>query len=150
MFAPRPNHVAAELLRVCKPGGLIAMANWTPKGFVGQMFKTVSNFIAPSGMPSPVLWGDETTVRERFGEGLADLRLVRRHYTLTYPFPPADVVELFRLYYGPIHQAFGALDADARKGLRRELEALWTRHSRAAADRTTVYAEYLEVIGIRA
>jgi len=150
MFAPRPNLVAAELLRVCKPGGLIAMANWTPKGFVGQMFKTVSNFIAPSGMPSPVLWGDETTVRERFGQGLADLRLVRRHYTLTYPFPPADVVELFRLYYGPIHQAFAALDADGRNALRRELEELWARHSRAATDRTTVYAEYLEVIGIRA
>jgi SAM-dependent methyltransferase len=150
MFAPRPNLVATELLRVCKPGGLIAMANWTPKGFVGQMFKTVSNFIAPSGMPSPVLWGDETTVRERLGQGLADLRLVRRHYTFTYPFPPADVVEVFRLYYGPIHQAFAALDSDGRNSLRRELEALWARHNRAGQDRTTVYAEYLEVIGTRA
>ncbi len=68
MFAPRPDLVAKELLRVCKPGGTIAMANWTPQGFVGQMFKTVSTFIAPSGMPSPVLWGDETTVRERLGK----------------------------------------------------------------------------------
>ena len=150
MFAPRPNLVTAELLRVCKPGGLIAMANWTPKGFVGQLFKAVSNFIAPSGMPSPVLWGDETTVRERFGQGLSDLRLMRRHYTFTYPFPPADVVELFRLYYGPIHQAFAALDDDGRNALRRELEALWERHNRAGRDRTTVYAEYLEVIGVRA
>jgi len=150
MFAPRPNLVANELLRVCKPGGLIAMANWTPKGFVGQMFKTVSNFIAPSGMSSPVLWGDETTVRERLGEGLADLRLVRRHYTFTYPFSPANVVELFRLYYGPIHQAFAALNADGRNALHGELEALWARHNQAGNDRTTVYAEYLEVIGIRA
>lgn len=150
MFAPRPNLVAVELLRVCKPGGLIAMANWTPKGFVGQMFKAVSNFIAPSGMPSPVLWGEETTVRERLGQGLSDLRLVRRHYTFTYPFPAADVVELFRLYYGPMHQAFAALDADGREALRRELEGLWTRQNRAGQDRTTVYAEYLEVIGIRA
>ena len=150
MFAPRPNLVAAELLRVCKPGGLIAMANWTPKGFVGQMFKTVSNFIAPSGMPSPVLWGEETTVRERLGLGVSDLRLVRRHYAFAYPFPPADVVEVFRLYYGPIHQAFLALDADGRNSLRRELEALWASHNRAGQDRTTVYAEYLEVIGTRA
>ena len=73
MFAPRPDLVAKELLRVCKPGGIIAMANWTPQGFVGQMFKTVSKFIAPSGMPSPVLWGDETTVRERLGKGLSEL-----------------------------------------------------------------------------
>ena len=74
MFAPRPDLVAKELLRVCDPGGTIAMANWTPQGFVGQMFKTVSKFIAPSGMPSPVLWGDETTVRERLGKGLSDLQ----------------------------------------------------------------------------
>ena len=73
MFAPRPDLVAKELLRVCEPGGTIAMANWTPQGFVGQMFKTVSKFIAPSGMPSPVLWGDEATVRERLGQGLSDL-----------------------------------------------------------------------------
>lgn len=150
MFAPRPDLVAAELLRVCKPGGIIAMANWTAQGFVGQMFKAVSKFIAPSGMPSPVLWGDETTVRERLGQGLSDLRLLRRHYAFTYDFPPAVVVELFRLYYGPINQAFAALDADGRSTLRGELEALWAAHNRAGIDRTTVHAEYLEVIGIRA
>ncbi|HET8721671.1 MAG TPA: class I SAM-dependent methyltransferase [Nitrospira sp.] len=150
MFAPRPDLVAAELLRVCKPGGLLAMANWTPKGFVGEMFKAVSNFIAPSGMPSPVLWGDETTVRQRIGHGLSDLRLIRRYYTLTYPFPPAEVVEVFRLYYGPIHQAFSVLGVEEQNALCRDLETLWTRHNRAGKDRTTVYAEYLEVIGIRA
>ena len=150
MFAPRPDRVAAELLRVCKPGGIIAMANWTAQGFVGQMFKAVSKFIAPSGMPSPVLWGDETIVRERLGQGLCDLRLVKRHYTFTYDFPPAAVVELFRLYYGPINQAFAALDVDGRNTLRGELEALWTNHNRAGIDRTNVHAEYLEVIGIRA
>ncbi|MBL8038701.1 MAG: methyltransferase domain-containing protein, partial [Nitrospira sp.] len=73
MFAPRPQVVAQELLRVCVPGGTIAMANWTPQGFIGQMFKTVAKFIAPSGMPSPVLWGDEQTVRERLGHGLSEL-----------------------------------------------------------------------------
>src|SRR5262247_2663377 len=80
MFAPRPELVARELLRVCSPGGIIAMGNWTPQGFVGEMFKTIAKFIAPSGMPSPVLWGDEDTVRERLGTGLSDLSLIRRHY----------------------------------------------------------------------
>ncbi len=150
MFAPRPDLVAKELLRVCIPGGTIAMANWTPQGFVGQMFKTVLTFIAPSGMPSPVLWGDEATVRERLGEGLSELDLVRRHYTFSYPFPPTEVVEFFRLYYGPTNQAFESLDAGGREGLRQELETLWSSHNRAGKDCTTVFAEYLEVIGIRA
>jgi len=150
MFAPRPDLVAGELLRVCVPGGTIAMANWTPRGFVGQMFKVVAKFIAPSGMPSPVLWGDEATVRERLGKGLSDLHMVRRHYTFSYPFPPSEVVELFRLYYGPTNQAFASLDVDGQERLRRELEALWSAHNRAERDCTTVFAEYLEVIGIRA
>ena len=150
MFAPRPELVAKELLRVCTPGGTIAMANWTPQGFIGQMFKTVSTFIAPSGMPSPVLWGDETTVRERIDKGLSELNLARRHYTFIYPFPPSEVVEFFRLYYGPINQAFMSLDVGGGENLRRELEALWTSHNRAGRDCTTVFAEYLEVIGIRA
>jgi ubiquinone/menaquinone biosynthesis C-methylase UbiE len=150
MFAPRPELVAKELLRVCEPGGTIAMANWTPQGFIGQMFKTVSTFIAPSGMPSPVLWGDETTVRERLGKGLSSLNLVRRHYTFSYPFPPSEVVEFFRLYYGPTNQAFASLDGGGRERLRQELEALWAAQNRAGAGCTTVLAEYLEVIGIRA
>jgi SAM-dependent methyltransferase len=150
MFAPRPDFVATELLRVCKPGGTIAMANWTPQGFVGQMFKTVSAFIEPSGMPSPVLWGDETMVRERLGKGLSELHLVRRHYTFSYPFPPSEVVEFFRLYYGPTNQAFVSLDAGGGESLRRELEALWSSHNRAGMGCTTVFAEYLEVIGMRA
>ena len=150
MFAPRPDLVAKELLRVCVPGGTIAMANWTPQGFVGQMFKTVAKFIAPSGMPSPVLWGEEATVRERLGEGLSDLHLVRRHYTFSYPFPSSEVVELFRLYYGPTNQAFASLDGAGQDDLRWELESLWCAHNRAGRDCTTVQAEYLEVIGVRA
>ncbi|MDF0666853.1 MAG: methyltransferase domain-containing protein [Nitrospira sp.] len=150
MFAPRPELVARELLRVCVPGGTIAMANWTPQGFVGQMFKAVSKFIAPSGMPSPVLWGDEATVRERLGHGLSDLNLTRRQYLFTYPFPPSEVVEVFRLYYGPTNRAFASLDTDGQAQLRRDLESLWTTHNRAGADCTTVYGEYLEVIGVRA
>src|SRR5579885_1053040 len=86
MFAPRPELVAAEMTRVCRPGGMIAMANWTPSGFVGQMFKTIAKHIAPSGMPSPVLWGDEATVRERFRNGIANLQCEVRSYPLEYPF----------------------------------------------------------------
>jgi len=150
MFAPRPDLVARELLRVCKSGGTIAMANWTPQGFIGQMFKTVSTFIAPSGIPSPVLWGDEATVRERLGKGLSNLHLVRRHYTFNYPFLPSEVVEFFRLYYGPTNRAFASLDAGGCERLRQELEALWSSHNRAGMEGTTVFAEYLEVIGMRA
>jgi SAM-dependent methyltransferase len=150
MFAPRPELVAKELLRVCKLGGTIAMANWTAQGFVGQMFKTISTFIAPSGMLSPVLWGDETTVRERLGKGLSELLLARHHYTLNYPFPPSEVAEFFLLYYGPTNQVFASLDTDGRERLGRELEALWSAHNRAGKDCTTVFVGYLEVIGIRA
>lgn len=150
MFAPHPSQVAKELLRVCVPGGTIAMVNWTPQGFIGQMFKAVSQFIAPSGMPAPVLWGDEATVRERLGHGLSELTLTRRQYLFSYPFPPSEVVEFFRLYYGPTNRAFASLDDEGQSRLWQELETLWTTHNRGGADCTTVFAEYLEVIGIRA
>lgn len=150
MFAPRPELVAQELLRVCSPGGTIAMGNWTPGGFVGQMFKTISRFIAPSGMPAPVLWGDETVVRERLGHGVSDLKMTRRNYRFSYPFPPAEVVEFFRLYYGPTNRAFAALDENAGRKLRKELEVLWTLHNRGGDELTVVQSEYLEVIAIRA
>ena len=78
------------------------------------MFKALAKFIAPSGMPSPVLWGDETTVRERLGKGLSELNLTRCHYTFSYPFPPSEVVDFFRLYYGPTHRAFESLDVGGR------------------------------------
>ena len=149
MFAPAPDAVAAELLRVCKRGGVIAMANWTPQGFVGQMFKVVSAFIAPSGMPSPVLWGEEAVVRDRLGRGLTELRLTKRQYAFSYPFPPADVVEFYRRCYGPINQAFAALEGEERDNLRRQLETLWAAHNRSEDDCTAVQAEYLEVIGVR-
>ena len=150
MFAPHPELVANELLRVCIPGGTIAMGNWTAEGFVGQMFKTFSKFIAPSGMPAPVLWGDETVVRQRLGHGALKLTLTRRQYTFTYPFPPSEVVEFFRQHYGPTNVAFASLDEYRAKSLREELEALWSSHNRGGAEFTVVPAEYLEVIAIRA
>ena len=150
MFAPRPELVARELLRVCSLGGTIAMGNWTREGFVGQMFKTLAKFIAPSGMPSPVLWGAESVVRERLGPGASDLQMARRQYSFTYPFPPADVVEFFRQYYGPTNRAFASLDESAARMLREELEVLWSTHNRGGDELTVVAAEYLEVVAIRA
>jgi ubiquinone/menaquinone biosynthesis C-methylase UbiE len=150
MFAPRPELVARELLRVCSPGGTIAMGNWTREGFVGQMFKTFASFIAPSGMPAPVLWGDESVVRDRFGSGVSALTMTRRQYTFTYPFPPSEVVEFFRQYYGPANRAFASLDENDSKALRNELEALWSTHNRSGDELTVVSSEYLEVIAVRA
>jgi ubiquinone/menaquinone biosynthesis C-methylase UbiE len=149
MFAPRPDRVAAELTRVCRPGGMIAMANWTPPGFIGQMFKAISKHIAPSGMPSPVLWGDETTVRERLREGIADLKCARRFYHFDYPFPPDAVVEFYRNNYGPMSRAFASLDVSGQEKLRSELVQLWSAHNKAVGGATQVDAEYLEVIATR-
>ena len=117
MFAPRPELVASELMRVCRPGGMIAMANWTPGGFVGQMFKTISKHSAPSGMPVPVLWGDEAIVRNRFWEGISDLKCAPRIYHFDYPFAPRAVVEFYRTNYGPIARAFASLDANGQERL---------------------------------
>lgn len=153
MFAPRPDRVAAELVRVCRPGGRIVMGNWTPGGFVGQMFKTTGKHVPPpAGMPSPVLWGDEATVRERLRDGVAELSVTRKMYPFKYPFPPADVVEFFRTYYGPTNRAFAALDSDKDKqaALRNDLEQLWSEHNQASDGGTELMGEYLEVAAIRA
>src|SRR5215472_5127621 len=130
MFAPRPERVASELLRVCVPGGTIAMANWTAAGFVGQMFKAIARFIAPANMPSPLLWGDEAVVKDRFGNGVSDLKLTKRFYTFDYPFPPRDVVDIFRRYYGPANKAFASLDDAGQQRLHEELESLWSANNR--------------------
>jgi SAM-dependent methyltransferase len=150
MFAPRPERVAAELVRVCRPGGRIIMANWTPEGFVGEMFKTIGKHVPPPPlMPSPLLWGNEATVRERLRDGVADLHLTKRQYPFYYPFPPSEVVEHFRTYYGPTNRAFIALEAAGQDALRRDLEQLWTEHNRATDGTTRYESEYLEVVAVR-
>ena len=126
------------------------MANWTPGGFIGQMFRTIARHIAPSGMPSPVLWGDEPTVRGRLREGIADLRCTPRVYHFEYPFPPNGVVEFFRVYYGPMSRAFASLDDAGQAMLRRELIDLWSANNLADGGATSVEAEYLEVMATRA
>src|SRR5688572_24482936 len=150
MFAPRPELVAAELKRVCKPGGLIAMGNWTPTGFVGQMFKAAAAYVPPPpGMTSPVLWGKDDVVRERFGDGVSKVETKPRIVSFAFPFSPAEVVEHFRVYYGPTNKAFAALDEEKQAALRSDLEKLWTQNNQATDGTTAVEAEYLEVIATR-
>jgi SAM-dependent methyltransferase len=149
MFAARPERAAAELLRVTRPGGRIAMASWTPSGFVGEMLKTTVRFAPPpAGVPSPLLWGTEDAVRDRLGAGATSLEFTRRIISFDYPFPPEEVVHYFRLWYGPTLRAFAALDDAKRDELRRDLERLWADHNRASDGTTHVESEYLEVIAV--
>lgn len=147
MFAPRPDVAAAELIRVCRPGGMIAMANWTPEAFTGQMFKTNAKHVPPpAGMPSPLLWGTEDAVRERFGEGISELRLNRRKIDFEFQFGPEAVVEHFRKYFGPTQKAFGSLDAAGQDALQRDLVELWSTNNLATDGTTRVESEYLDVV----
>ena len=149
MFAARPDRAAAELQRVTRAGGRIAMANWTPTGFVGQMLKTTVKYApAPAGVPSPLLWGVEDQVTDRLGAGLASLVMTRRLITFEYPFGPEETVNLFRLWYGPTLRAFASLDESGRKSLQSDLVQLWADHNLAADGTTRVHSEYLEVIGV--
>ena len=100
-------------------------------------------------MAPPVKWGDEETVRERFRNGVSHLKLTRYLYPFKYPFPPAEVVEFFRTYYGPTHKAFAALPAEKQTGLQQDLEQLWTENNQATDGTTFIEAEYLEVAAIR-
>jgi SAM-dependent methyltransferase len=150
MFAPRPDVVASELFHVTKPGGFVAMANWTPEGFIGAMFEVFKKHLPPSnGVPSVMLWGHEPTVRERLA-AFGEVRLERRIAAMRYPFPPAGTVDFFRRYYGPTGRAFDVLAPDAQTALRRDLVELQAAHNSAPApDTTEARAEYLEVIAIR-
>ena len=150
MFAPRPELVSSELVRVCKPGGRIAMANWTPAGFIGQMFKVTGKHVPPPpNMPSPIKWGEEETVRQRLRDGIADLKITSKMCAFRFPFGPADAVEYFRMYYGPTQRAFAALDENGQAALRKDLEQAWADSNKATDGTTDVDAEYLEVVATR-
>jgi SAM-dependent methyltransferase len=150
MFAPRPERVAAEMLRVCRPGGKVIMGNWTPAGHVGQMFRIIGKYAPPPTIfPSPLLWGDEAKVRERLGEGVTDLRITPRWFPFRYPFSPTDVVELFTTCYGPTVRVFGSLEENARIAFTEELTDLWQRNNYATDGTTAVQSEFIEVVGIR-
>ena len=137
--------VASELLRVCRPGGLIAMGNWTPAGFVGQMFQiTARHAPPPPGMPSPLLWGDEKVVAERLG-AKTRLEMTRQHLLFDYPFPPSDAVAFFKKYFGPTKTTFARLDEAGQQALAADLTTHWTKNNLGDATHTVVKAEYLEV-----
>jgi len=152
MFTPRPTVAAAELRRVTKSGGQIALANWTPEGFIGKMFQVFKAHLPPppAGVPSPMGWGNEPTVLERLGNAFTDVRLTRRMAVMRYPFPPAETVEFFRQYYGPTNRSFAALAPAAQDALRRDLVELQATNNIASAPGTTeVAAEYMEVVATR-
>ena len=120
MFAPRPNLVAAELSRVCRSGGQIAMANWTPSGFIGALFRATAKHVAPPvGAPSPLQWGDEAAVGERLGADVKDLQMTRRLAQFKFPFSIPETVEFYRVHYGPTLKAFAGLSEAAQAALRR-------------------------------
>jgi ubiquinone/menaquinone biosynthesis C-methylase UbiE len=146
MFAPRPDRVASELLRVCKSGGQIAMANWTPRGFIGQQFQLMARSVPPPpGIPAPALWGDEEVVRQRLSNGFSGLNLTHRTVQFHYPFAPKEVVRFFRQYFGPTQTAFSRLDETGQASLAAQLEAHWKEHNLAQDGTTMIKGEYLEV-----
>ncbi len=150
MFAPRPERVARELVRVCRRGGTIGMANWTKEGFVGRMLQTIGKFVSPPGMPSPLLWGDEATVKDRFGSSVSALALRRVPYRFDYALSAEGVVDFFRDNYGPANRAFAALSRAKQTSLHAALVDLWRGANESGAPgRTVVNAEYLEVIAKR-
>jgi len=146
MFAYRPDRVVAELARVTRPGGRIAMANWAPQGFVGKLLRAHAAVVPPSaGVPSPLEWGHENVVRERFGDAVTSLVCTRRTLELRFPFPPAAVTEVFATHYGPTIMTLRAADPEASSRLREELTRLFQEHNVATDGSTTVVGEYLDV-----
>ncbi len=147
MFAPRPEVVAAELVRVVRPSGLIAMANWTPEGFVGKSFAITGRLAPPPvDLPKPVLWGTEEVARQRFAAaGCSSVETFRRMQHFKYPYPAARVVAFFREYFGPTQVAFSRLDAAGQERMTAEMEKLWIEHNHGPEGESHVDAEYLEV-----
>ena len=140
------GRVTSELVRVCRPGGRVIMANWTAEGFVGLLFKTMAKHVPPPAiMPSPLLWGNEDVVRKRFKDHADAIEFSKQSYPFFYPFSPGEVVEYFRAYYGPTNRAFATLDPEAQARLRADLTELWSNHNKGSAGTTQYTAEYLQV-----
>lgn len=146
MFAPRPELVVKEFSRVCKPGGRIHMANWTPDCMVGQMFKIIGRHIAPPGIQPPALWGHEETVMERLSGHFTNIKLVRKNYPeWKYPFDASELVNFFRAYYGPIKRAFEALDQQGQVRLHQELAQNFQSYNMASDGSLDLKGEYLDI-----
>ena len=149
MFAPDQEKVAKELLRICRPGGKVGLANWTPDGFIGNMFRTLGKHVPPPpGIKPPPLWGTEERLRELLGEGVASLGVTQRSYKFRYP-SAGHFVEYFRSYYGPTLKAFESLAPDGQEALVEDLEEL-LEHWNTSGDATIIVpSDYLEVVAVR-
>ena len=146
MFTPDQDKAAAEMARVCKPGGRIGLANWTPTSFIGELFKLMGKYVAPAaGVKSPALWGAEARLRELFGERLDSMAIERKNFVFRY-HSAAHWLEVFRTFYGPMHKAFGALDAEKQEALAADLIALAEKFNRATDGALVAPSEYIEVV----
>ncbi|MDR5780829.1 class I SAM-dependent methyltransferase [Caballeronia sp. LZ065] len=146
MFTPDQERAASELMRVCRPGGKIGLANWTPDSFIGQVFKTIGKYIAPpAGVMSPALWGSEARLAELFGGHAARISTMSRQFVFRYR-SAAHFIDVFRTYYGPMNKAFAALEGERQAAFLRDLTALIDSRN-CSGDRTLVLpSEYLEVV----
>jgi ubiquinone/menaquinone biosynthesis C-methylase UbiE len=146
MFTPNQDKAAAELVRVCKPGGRIGLANWTPESFIGQLFKTIGKYIPPApGVKSPALWGTQARLEELFGKGAKDIRSKSREFNFRYQ-SPAHWLEVFRTYYGPMNKTFGALDAAKQAEFTKDVMALMAKDNQSGDGTLVLPSEYLEVV----
>jgi ubiquinone/menaquinone biosynthesis C-methylase UbiE len=149
MFTPNQDKAATELLRVCKPGGKIGLANWTPEGFIGQLFKTIGKHMPPpAGVKSPALWGTGARITELFGAQASSIQLEQRHFVFRYR-SAQHWIDVFKTYYGPLLKTFGALDPQAQAALTDDLFALIKRFDRSGDKTIVVPSEYLEVVVTR-
>jgi ubiquinone/menaquinone biosynthesis C-methylase UbiE len=149
MFTPDQDRAAAQLLRVCKPGGKIGLANWTPEGFIGQLFKTLGkNLPPPAGARSPALWGTEARINEMFATAAASIKAERRHFNFRYR-SPEHFLDVFKSYYGPMLKAFAALDTANQQRLREDILALIATMNRASDGTMIVPSEYLEIVIVK-
>jgi len=145
MFTPNQEQAARELLRVCRPGGKIGLANWTPKSFIGQLFKTMGKYIPPApGVKSPALWGNKAHLESLFGQ-MASVSVTSKNFAFRYK-SAKHWVEIFHSYYGPVLKAFAAIDAEARDALEADLYGLLDKFNVAQDGTLVVPSEYLEVV----
>jgi len=149
MFTPNQEQTASELLRVCRSGGKIGLANWTPTSFIGDVFRSISKYIPPApGLKSGALWGTEERLRELFGEGIASLQSTTRTFMFRYR-SAAHWMEIFSTYYGPIVTALQSLDAAGQQGLSQELIGLLEKYNIAKDGTLVVSGEYLEAVALK-
>ena len=149
MFTPNQAKAAAELARVCRPGGRIGLANWTPEGFIGQLFKTLGRHLPPpAGVAPPSLWGTAAHLRALFDGTAGEIATTPRHFNFRYR-SAAHFVEVFRTWYGPTHKAFAALPAESAQALEQDILALLERLNVAGPGSLVVPSEYLEIVVTR-